>query len=73
MGTQHPKPLPGFLRILRRDRPAAHLQCQGRSQFRAHPGRDQQGLLSVGLQKTHGRGRACFVHQQGGVEVEAPQ
>ena len=33
----------------------------------------QQRLLGVGLQKTHGRSSACFVHQsrhqQGGVEV----
>ncbi len=77
MVTQHPKPLPGFLGFLSCNRASAHLESQGRSQFRGHPGGDQPGLLGVGLQKTQGRGCAGFVHQsrhqQRGIEVKAPQ
>ena len=77
MLTQDPKPLPGCLRFLRCDRVTSHLESQGRRQFSDNPGRDQPGLLGVRLQKSKGRGCACFMHQrrheQGGVEEKALQ
>ena len=75
--AQHPKSLPGLLRFLRCDRASAHLESQGRRQFRGYPGRNEPGLTGVLLEKREGCGGAGFVHQgrhhQGCLEIEAPQ